>query len=133
MAEVLLLADDPPTASMLRALLDMEGHQVIAVEESEHALIQLRATLHPVVALLWDVPLGLSLTELLTTLHAERQELAQHAYIAAIATSRSLNLVEEIPQVMSDLDVWVFSMPFDANALLATVQRLAGRFPEQWR
>jgi DNA-binding NtrC family response regulator len=133
MADVLLLADDQMVGRMLRDFVEDEGHQVIAVEEGEHALIQLRATLHPVVAILFDVPLGPTLAELLTTLHAERQELAPHAYIAVITTSRSLNLAEDIPPVMRDLEVAVFATPFDVYKLLAEVQRLTERFPEQWR
>ncbi|HEU5441147.1 MAG TPA: hypothetical protein VFU88_17810 [Ktedonobacterales bacterium] len=133
MAEVLLLTDDQMVGTMLREMLDQEGHRVVAVEEGEHALIQLRATLHPVVAILFDVPLGPTLAELLTTLHAERQELAPHAYIAVITTSRSLNLAEDIPPVMRDLDVSLLIPPYDLNRLLAEVQRLTERFPERWR
>jgi DNA-binding NtrC family response regulator len=131
MAEVLLLTDDQMVGTMLRETLDQEGHRVVAVEEGEHALIQLRATLHPVVAILIDRTPNPTLAELLTTIHTERQELAPHAYIAV--TSSLHSQLDAIPQVLADLDVSLLIPPYDLDRLLAEVSRLAARFPERWR
>ena len=131
MAGTLVLAGDLRVGRLLRDVLEAEGHQVLVVDAGESALLQLRATLHPIVALLLDLPLTMALPALLTAAHAERQLLAPHAYI--VATANLDRLRTTIPQELADLDVAILSAPLDLEKLLAEVRRLAERFPERWR
>lgn len=114
----ILVADDSkPIRTMLRALLEAEGHCVVQACDGTEALATMRAPAAPPMAIIdWHMP-GMDGVDVCRELRAKPSSCPPYLMLLTVRTGRS----EIIHGLKSGADDYV-TKPFDEEALLARVQ-----------
>ena len=120
MAKILIVEDDPDILGLVRHHLGKAGHQVVATDSAEGAITLLREKDPPDIALL-DVSMpGMDGRELATMIRdGERTKDVRIVFLTASVDPEEIAVARELSDAY-------LTKPFVANALLSTIEKLAG-------
>ncbi|MBF6589727.1 MAG: response regulator [Ktedonobacterales bacterium] len=125
MVRVLIVDDDQAIRETLRFLLEDAGHHVAEAADGLAALNDLRRTEDRTVVLLDLMMPKLDGAGVLGAVAGDRRLSSQHAYALVTATHQTLSLA--FMNLLSSLSVPMVRKPFDIDALLDLVERMADR------
>jgi CheY-like chemotaxis protein len=118
MAHVLVFYDDPSIAMLLAMICEEEGHAVTTVHSVEDALMVLRSSLHPMIALCErdhssHDPAG----PFFVTIRDHPELYGQHRYVAFT----SWNLSDDERALLDEVGAPLISVPFTSSQLIYAI------------
>lgn len=118
MAHMLVFYDDPSIAMLLTQICEEEGHAVTNVHSEEDALMVLRSSLHPIIALFERNHSSHDPARPFFVIIRDHPELyGQHRYIAF----DSWNLSDDEQALLDELGVTLLSVPFALPQLIDAI------------
>lgn len=119
MAHVLVFYDDRLVRLLLTEICEMDEHAVTAVDTADDALMVLRTTLHPLVAIVYCGPRSITPQGPFFAIVRDHPELyGQHRYIAL----RARTLSDDEKALMRSLSVRLLTLPFRSEDLLSALK-----------
>jgi CheY-like chemotaxis protein len=122
---VIIVDDEPDMLTVLRALLEEEGYDVLAAPDGQRGLEVIRATPERCVVLVDMAMPGMDGAAVLRAVAADTRLAAHHAY--ALMTAGLKEGGEEVDETLALLDAPVILKPYDLDLLYETVDLLATR------
>jgi CheY-like chemotaxis protein len=118
MAHVLVFYDEPSIAMLLAVICEEEGHAVTKVHSVEDALMVLRSSLHPMIALCErdhssHDPAG----PFFVTIRDHPELYGQHRYVAFT----SWNLSDDERALLDEVGAPLISVPFTSSQLIYAI------------
>ena len=118
MAHVLVFYDDPSIAMLLTVICEEEGHAVTVVHSVEDALMVLRSSVHPMIALCERHHSSCDPARpFFAIIHDHPDLYGQHRYIAF----HSWNLSDDEQALLDGLGVPLLGVPFSVQQLIAAI------------
>lgn len=125
-AHVLVFNDDSVIRRVFTYVCEDAGHTVTAVSTVEDALMVLRTTLHPLVAIVErDHSSRHPETPLFPTIRQHPDLYGQHRYIAVHAWELS----DDERATLRAMGVWIMTMPFSVDTLCAYIADAVAALP----
>ncbi|MDB5074430.1 MAG: hypothetical protein JWO42_609 [Chloroflexi bacterium] len=118
-----VVEDDAAIRQTLRAILELEGYDVLEASEGSAALEILRATEGPLVVLLDLLMPGMDGITLLQTVAADPELTESRAFI--VVTAAPQMLTPPMTGLLNSMSIPIVVKPFDIDVLLDTVFRKA--------
>ncbi|GAC1449742.1 MAG: hypothetical protein PVSMB4_08180 [Ktedonobacterales bacterium] len=126
MAHVLVFFDWLALQSTITGVCEQEGYAVTAVSTVEDALMVLRTTLHPLVAIVErDHSSRHPETPLFPTIRQHPDLYGQHRYIAVHAWELS----DDERATLRAMGVWIIAMPFSIDTLCEYIAEAVAALP----
>jgi CheY-like chemotaxis protein len=118
-----VVEDDAAIRQTLRAILELEGYDVLEASEGSAALEIMRATEGPLVVLLDLLMPGMDGITLLQTVAADPELTESRAFI--VVTAAPQMLTPPMTGLLNSMSIPIVVKPFDIDVLLDTVFRKA--------
>ncbi|MDB5059544.1 MAG: hypothetical protein JWO59_3016 [Chloroflexi bacterium] len=118
-----VVEDDAAIRQTLRAILELDGYDVLEASEGSAALEILRATEGPLVVLLDLLMPGMDGITLLQTIASDPELTESRAFI--VVTAAPQMLTPPMTGLLNSMSIPIVVKPFDIDVLLDTVFRKA--------